>query len=133
MKVHIIAADISDMAQCRELHRRVKKYSIDIFVNNAGFGVFGDLTDTDLDRELAELDVNVKAFHTLFKLFLQDFRKRDYGYILNTASSAGVVFKLAHALLKERKLKTFDLKLYLDLVAVATVADIVKFRAFFGT
>ncbi|MBT8778134.1 single-stranded-DNA-specific exonuclease RecJ [Akkermansia sp.] len=39
--------------------------------------------------------------------------------------SAGVVFKLAHALLKERKLKTFDLKLYLDLVAVATVADIV--------
>ena len=31
--------------------------------------------------------------------------------------SAGVVFKLAHALLKERKLKTFDLKLYLDLVA----------------
>lgn len=89
VKVHIIAADISDMAQCRELHRRVKKYSIDIFVNNAGFGVFGDLTDTDLDRELAELDVNVKAFHTLFKLFLQDFRKRDYGYILNTASSAG--------------------------------------------
>lgn len=39
--------------------------------------------------------------------------------------SAGVVFKLAHALLKDRKLKTFDLKLYLDLVAVATVADIV--------
>ena len=89
VKVHIIAADISDMAQCRELHRRVKKYSIDIFVNNAGLGVFGDFTDTDLDRELAELDVNVKAFHTLFKLFLQDFRKRDYGYILNTASSAG--------------------------------------------
>lgn len=91
VKVHIIAADISDMAQCRELHRRVKKYSIDIFVNNAGLGVFGDFTDTDLDRELAELDVNVKAFHTLFKLFLQDFRKRDYGYILNTASSAGIL------------------------------------------
>ena len=30
VKVHIITADISDMAQCRELHRRVKKYSIDI-------------------------------------------------------------------------------------------------------
>mgnify|MGYP000053621558 CR=1 FL=1 len=50
----------------------MKKYSIDIFVNNAGLGVFGDFTDTDLDRELAELDVNVKAFHTLFKLFLSD-------------------------------------------------------------
>lgn len=43
--------------------------------------------------------------------------------------SAGVVFKLAHALLKERRLKTFDLKLYLDLVAVATVADIVPLVA----
>lgn len=39
--------------------------------------------------------------------------------------SAGVVFKIAHALLKTRQLKNFDLKQYLDLVAVATVADIV--------
>ncbi len=89
VKVHIIAADLADRKQCVELHRRVKKYNIDIFVNNAGFGVFGEFTDTDLDRELDMLDVNVKAFHTLFKLFLEDFKKRDYGYILNTASSAG--------------------------------------------
>lgn len=39
--------------------------------------------------------------------------------------AAGVVFKLAHALLKERPLEGFDLKDYLDLVALATVADIV--------
>ncbi len=89
VKVHVIAADLSDTKQCIELHRRVKKYNIDVFVNNAGFGVFGEFTDADLQRELDMLDVNVKAFHTLFKLFLQDFRKRDYGYILNTASSAG--------------------------------------------
>lgn len=89
VKVQIIAADLSDIRQCIELHRRVKKYDIDIFVNNAGFGVFGEFTESDLSRELDMLDVNVKAFHTLFKLFLQDFRKRDYGYILNTASSAG--------------------------------------------
>lgn len=39
--------------------------------------------------------------------------------------SAGVVFKLAHALLKRRRLMDFDLKRYLDVVAIATVADIV--------
>ncbi len=39
--------------------------------------------------------------------------------------SAGVVFKLAHAMLKRRRLSHFDLKQYLDVVAVATVADIV--------
>lgn len=39
--------------------------------------------------------------------------------------AAGVVFKLAHALLKTRKLDNFDLKSVLDLVAVATISDIV--------
>ena len=39
--------------------------------------------------------------------------------------SAGVVFKLAHAMLKRRRLPQFDLKNYLDVVAIATVADIV--------
>ena len=45
----------------------------------------------------------------------------DFGYLC----SAGVVFKLAHALLKTRPLPQIDLKELLDLVAVATVADIV--------
>ena len=39
--------------------------------------------------------------------------------------AAGVVFKLAHALLKQRPLSGFDLKQVLDLVAVATISDIV--------
>ncbi len=39
--------------------------------------------------------------------------------------SAGVVFKLAYALMKRRRLPDFDLRQYLDVVAVATVADIV--------
>lgn len=39
--------------------------------------------------------------------------------------AAGVVFKLAHALLKQRPLEKFDLKSVLDLVAVATISDIV--------
>ena len=39
--------------------------------------------------------------------------------------SAGVVFKLCHALLKTRAVVGFDLKSHLDLVALGTVADIV--------
>jgi len=39
--------------------------------------------------------------------------------------SAGVVFKLCHALLKTRPLSTYDLRSALDLIALATVADIV--------
>lgn len=89
VKVMCIAADLSDEKQCIELYNRVKKFNIDILVNNAGCGVFGDFTSTRLEQELNMLDVNVRAFHILFKLFLRDFEKRDFGFILNTASAAG--------------------------------------------
>ena len=45
----------------------------------------------------------------------------DYHYLC----TAGVVFKVAHAMLKSRPLPDFDLKNQLDLVAMGTIADIV--------
>ncbi len=45
----------------------------------------------------------------------------DYRYLC----SAGIAFKVAHALLKRRPVEGFDLKTMLDLVAIATIADIV--------
>ncbi|MCH5195744.1 MAG: SDR family NAD(P)-dependent oxidoreductase [Oscillospiraceae bacterium] len=89
VKVKIITADLSDERQVLELYEKVKKYSIDIFINNAGLGVFGEFTQTDLWSELNMLNVNIRAFHILFKLFVRDFTERDFGYILNTASVAG--------------------------------------------
>ena len=91
VKVMCIAADLSKQNQVFKLYDAVKKYNIDIFINNAGFGVFGEFTETNLERELDMIDVNIKAFHILFKLFTRDFKKRDCGYILNTASSAGFI------------------------------------------
>ena len=58
-------------------------------MNNAGFGVFGKFTETDLQEELELLSLNVRALHILTKLFLRDFKKRNSGRILNVASSAG--------------------------------------------
>jgi single-stranded-DNA-specific exonuclease len=46
---------------------------------------------------------------------------KDYHYFC----TAGLVFKVAHALLKTRRLENFDLKETLDLVALGTVADLV--------
>lgn len=48
----------------------------------------------------------------------------DYHYLC----SVGLVFKLAHALLKRRPLAGFDLRETLDLVALGTVADLVPLR-----
>src|SRR5260370_41768005 len=54
--------------------------------------------------------------------------KIDPGSQFHYLCSAGIVFKLCHALLKTRSLPNFDLKSKLDLVALGTVADIVPLR-----
>lgn len=87
--VKIINMDVSSTYNCMELYNQVKKEKIDILINNAGFGMFGKFDETKIDKELDMIDLNIKTVHTLTKLFLKDFKKRDSGYILNVASLAG--------------------------------------------
>ena len=85
----IIVKDISSTYNCVELYNEVKKENIDILINNAGFGLCGYFNESNLDKELDMIDLNIKSLHTLTKLFLKDFIKKDQGYILNVGSSAG--------------------------------------------
>jgi len=87
--VKVIALDLSKEENVYKLYEETKNDNIDILVNNAGFGLFGDFNKTDLNRELDMISVNIKAPHILTKLYLKDFIKKDKGYILNVASSAG--------------------------------------------
>lgn len=86
--VEIIPLDISSTYNCMSLYNQVKKEDIDIVINNAGFGVHGEFVDTNLDKELDMIDINIKTVHVLTKLFLKDFKNKNKGYILNVASSA---------------------------------------------
>lgn len=88
-KATFIVKDISSTYNCMELYNEVKNENIDILINNAGFGMFGNFNETNLEKELDMIDLNVKSLHTLTKLFLKDFIKKDQGYILNVGSSAG--------------------------------------------
>ncbi len=86
--VDIITKDLSSKENCVELYNEVGG-NIQILVNNAGFGEFGEFWNTELEKELNLIDVNIKAVHILTKLFLQDMVKRNEGHILNVASVAG--------------------------------------------
>lgn len=86
--VEVISLDLSSTFNCVKLYEKVKDQDIDIMINNAGFGLAGDFVDTNLDRELDMIDLNIKAVHVLMKRFLQIFCEKDKGYILNVASSA---------------------------------------------
>ena len=87
-KPKIIVMDLAKMEDIKSLYVLVKNDDIDVLVNNAGFGLAGYFSETDLNRELDMIDTNVKAVHALTKLFLKDMKRKDSGYILNVASSA---------------------------------------------
>ena len=85
----IIALDLGENQAPFTLYEFCWDKHVDILVHNAGFGVFGKFSETALQEELELLQVNVRALHILTKLFLRDFKKRNFGKILNVASSAG--------------------------------------------
>ncbi len=87
-KPEIIVLDLSVEENCFRLYESLKDKNIDVLINNAGFGVFGEFTKVSLERELEMIDLNIRSLHILTKKFLQDFQKRNSGYILNVASSA---------------------------------------------
>jgi len=87
--VEIFECDLTNTNNVYDLYDKVKNKNVDILINNAGFGLFGNFWETSLDRELEMIDLNIKAYHILTKLFLKDFVKKDSGYILNVCSSAG--------------------------------------------
>lgn len=89
VNTQVIALDLQVSKNVFKLYDKVQNENIDILINNAGFGLFGLFSETDLDRELEMIDLNIKAYHILTKLFLKDFIKKDSGYILNVCSSAG--------------------------------------------
>lgn len=85
----IYTFDLAREENAYALYEAVKDKKIDLLINNAGFGLFGDTADTSLQRELEMIDLNVRSLHILTKLFLKDFTKRNSGAILNVASIAG--------------------------------------------
>lgn len=82
----IFKADLSKKEECKRLFSKHK--DVDVLVNNAGFGVFGEFFNTNLDKELDMIDVNVNAVVILTKLYLQQMMKKDKGLILNVSSTA---------------------------------------------
>ena len=88
-EVEIYPCDLTGRDNCFKLYEKFKDEDIDVLVNGSGFGLFGNTWETDIEKELKMIDLNITAVHILSKLFLQDMVKRNKGYIMNIASSAG--------------------------------------------
>lgn len=87
INVKIYILDLSVRGNVYSLFEQEK--DIDLLVNNAGFGLYGEFTKTDLSKEVNMIDTNITALHILMKLYLQEMIKENKGQILNVASIAG--------------------------------------------
>lgn len=87
----VITADLSDMEECKRVMRELDSKEIEVFINNAGFGYCGEILNIETQTELDMIDLNVKAMHLLAKLALERMVEKEKGYVLNVASSAGLL------------------------------------------
>jgi len=87
----ILTADLSNMDECKRIIKELDSIDIDVFINNAGFGYCGETISIETETELNMIDLNVKAMHLLSKLALDKMIDNNKGYVLNVASSAGLL------------------------------------------
>jgi len=91
LRVHIRKADLSNLAQLKELMESLDREQIefDLLVNNAGLGDAGLFATSDPTRNEQMLLVNVVALTSLTRHLLPQMIAKRHGGILNVSSSAG--------------------------------------------
>ena len=90
ISVKVMAHDLSAAENCQKIYDDLSRQStrVDVLVNNAGAGTWGDFWRTDLDAEMRNMNLNMTSLVYLTKLFLKDMIKNRRGKILNVASTA---------------------------------------------
>lgn len=120
----IMCLDVTKREDCEKIAEKLDE--VDVFINNAGFGVFGKLCESELDKELSMLDTNVRAMHILTKLAAIKFKEKGHGHIMNVSSIAAFfpgplfsayyagksyVFRLTESLYEELRQEKSDVKI----------------------
>lgn len=90
IRAQYVALDLSKPESAALLFDEAKQrgLSVDMLINNAGFGSMGEFSNLDLARELNMIDLNIKSLVELTHRFLQPMLVRKQGAIINVASTA---------------------------------------------
>lgn len=91
VEVTTIAKDLFKRESPFEVYDEVKSrgITVDVLVNDAGQGQYGEFIETDVNRELDIIQLNIAAYVVLTKCFLKDMVARNEGKILNVSSIGG--------------------------------------------
>ncbi len=88
--VTVIEKDLAVPGAPQQIFDQLKSRNIDveILVNNAGFGIYGEFAESSTEEQLGIVALNITALVHLTKLFLPGMIERKSGKILNVASTA---------------------------------------------
>lgn len=89
--IKTVALDLSETPAPKFLFDQMQRegIGIDILINNAGFGVFGEFAQMRHQEILGQINVNITALTELTRFFVQPMVSRRSGRIMNVASTAG--------------------------------------------
>lgn len=89
--VNVIVQDLSLTHGSEAIFNQVKSQNItvDLLINNAGFGDYGRFGDRILQKQLDMIQVNISTLVELTHLFLEEMTQRKDGEIINVGSIAG--------------------------------------------
>ena len=75
-KCFFTQGDVSNFEDCTRMAEEIINEfgRIDVLVNNAGLGDFGNFSKTDIEKDLTIIDTNIAAMHIITKLYLQDMK-----------------------------------------------------------
>ena len=90
VSVFVVVKDLSDQYAPKAVYDELKskKIRVDYLINNAGFGDFGLFAETDWEKQLEMINLNVTCLTYLIRLFIPDMIENKDGKILNIASTA---------------------------------------------
>ena len=86
----IISQDLTENNAGKLVYDHIKTQGliIDLLINNAGFGDYGNFCDRPLDKQINMIQLNITVLTELTGLFLPDMKSRGKGRIINVASIA---------------------------------------------
>lgn len=89
--VVIREADLSSNAEAISLYESLREYDIEVWVNNAGRGNHGDITQPALPNTLEMLHLNMDAVAILSLLYVHDYKDKAGAQLINVSSIGGYV------------------------------------------
>ncbi len=85
----IMPCDLSDIASVYEFYGKTKQYTIETWINNAGFGHGKSVIDQDLERVSQMIHLNVESLTILSTLYARDYENIEGSTLVNVSSTVG--------------------------------------------